>query len=1296
MTVMESTTTGGVDFEEFLRQQEAADDGIFEEFFSQEEAKKEIAAMGMQSQARATNSRRVKNKPKHQEKHAEMKRKGKNADAEKTREQKQLDAEKMREEKKAEAVKKREAKKLETVQKREAKKREEEKKKEHKKVAKKIAAQEAEDAEDRHEEDDQGKPKPKAGKVIQLQVNGKPAFDPDKCPTCKSYRLRPEKPSHHPHVVGCPKRKTPYVKQLEKFCSEIAKNNAIPIVFNLRPTQPMLDDFFKVRAAGTKKPPEAFLVANAPSNPSDSTTTSLPEKKSAEPSMYDVVLNTMASTDFVKMYKDVKKNAPLPLVAVAKFLASTPKCDVTKLIPLHTMELTIPIHRQAGQTLSPLYHSIEGLKVLLVDWQVVFPGLALRCPCGTCNGMLKHDRTNFSKNKKLFPLFRLAGAPSWCIVQQYTCLSCKNRVNANDGRLLMSLPEYVRNAYPVDPKYADCPTATFHLDRDCSSLVDELMPTYGNGDMLSRMLVSKVNQDYLRRFSEYLSFWKAYQLATGDTRPPPLYPEKDGVFITAWPPTGDAIRDVFDVACSSCLTSYGVSDHDRCTREIQSVGTNLSFAQDHTHDMVKNYQGNIGAFAAWDCCTETGEIASVVLVKSTKTEDYAHAAESLARRPNFKPKTMYSDTWPHKEKFWKLIFGPGFEGRLGLFHFQQRILRTLRQGHVDYHRAIRDLCHAIYEWEEDSYDALLEALKDGKMGREGGDPKTRKDIMDMELTPNFRKKFAKYLKKKIRPPSVMGQYLTAWFDKYKVNSSDPLRPGSGRPDPLTGKYLFTPETKDTLTEQIKNADQIQDLAGLDEMYLKIPPNPNTKHGLPEYVSLRCESKLEGFHHPLANFANTAMRPSLCDNLNLIGTSRYNVKIRHRIDMATDPLMRPNTTAYWANYPAYWNHSELAHVNLLAEATGYGITPFRNVRPLPEDNGEKFFSEYIVGQRERSASFPSSPLNDRCQCPSCGTNSVPLQHERVPQIDLIEHMMSEQLLKTPIRTSGKIRMPGDPFSLPPQPDSSDEESSDEEHSPENSPQKLFSLTQTAVVVDLSVSPQRVVDLVSPNKDTMKSHNSPDECPPLPWQPSLQQETPDRDQFTQASSLPVLTQGSLPAMTQGTLPPLSMSGITQMTMPQTQSESVPATCQPLPWQDSQERPLPKQSTPEVQPIRRKRKRRSTKQPAAVIVQPQQQQQLSQPLIQMQQYMNQLQNQGLLTQQPFMMFPGFGGFSTMPLYGGQQAPTCQTIPTLPTWTNIQQTKRTKAQHQLCGCAPFLNWLQLPKRNGKPPHEEGCPERK
>jgi len=49
------------------------------------------------------------------------------------------------------------------------------------------------------------------------------------------------------------------------------------------------------------------------------------------------------------------------------------------------------------------------------------------------------------------------------------------------------------------------------------------------------------------------------------------YLEKDGAYITSYPPQEDGIQNAYDLSCSSD-TPWKVSDHDRHAREIQSKG----------------------------------------------------------------------------------------------------------------------------------------------------------------------------------------------------------------------------------------------------------------------------------------------------------------------------------------------------------------------------------------------------------------------------------------------------------------------------------------------------------------------------------------------------------------------------------------------------------------------------------------------------------------------------------------------------------------------------------------------------
>ena len=350
------------------------------------------------------------------------------------------------------------------------------------------------------------------------------------------------------------------------------------------------------------------------------------------------------------------------------------------------------------------------------------------------------------------------------------------------------------------------------------------------------------------------------------------YVQKDGEFIRQYPPLGDTIRDMFDTACCSKKNHWCVSDHDRHIREIQGVKcVGGIIAQDHTFQVVKNCQNKLEAVAAWDVATDTGEIACAVLVQSTKTEGFSHAAQQLIKRRDFSPKVKCSDTWPHKKEYWESII-PGVEGRLGLFHYQKRIIGTLRKTHVDYFDAVTDLLAALCVHCSDDYDRLLAVLKNGTLSRTNR-KYTSEEIWDLKRTQMFRDRYAKYLWKKLDGEATIVQMLDDWFCKYKVTSSDPSKPGHGHLDPTRFQTLFTPDTKTAIENCKEKAKCLSDPLPLDEMYHKILLGPNSNHQLTQYLSKRGESKLEAFHDRFAHFANCGMRNTLAKNLNLAGTAR---------------------------------------------------------------------------------------------------------------------------------------------------------------------------------------------------------------------------------------------------------------------------------------------------------------------------------------------------------------------------------------------------------------------------------------
>ena len=502
--------------------------------------------------------------------------------------------------------------------------------------------------------------------------------------------------------------------------------------------------------------------------------------------------------------------------------------------------------------MEPAYHSIVGQKLLYLDWYKLY-GLDIACP--RCErGVLKNDRTNFSKNKILFPVFVMDGPPLWCMVMSMVCTCRKTRMNSNSGELLCKLPAHARNAYPVETKYA-LENKNCHIGKTAMNIFDLLMPTNGNGDLCSRLLCHIMNRSYAQRVEEYYSFYQS----TNKKEEPASYVDNYGYYVTAFPPLGDGICDTYDAAASNGNTPWGISDHDRHVREIQSVSCHSSFAQDHTHEVCKNYyqKKRLGAHALWDVATETGEIASAVLVPSTKTMHFAHTAMSLTRRPTFRPSIMCSNTWPSKSDFWDAISDNSLQGRLGLFHYVQRITRTLKKKHIDHFQAITGLLHCIYTNNDNDHKNLLRALKEGTLSGKYTD----EDILDLKASKVFRQRYDRYLRKEIRPTNVLCSMLDDWFDRFKCSTSSPdnLRPARGRKDPVSNETIFSSETKGAINECKKKASCMQDPLPIEKMYDVIQPSINSSHQLKECISHRGESCLESFHLMLAHFGYCGMR-----------------------------------------------------------------------------------------------------------------------------------------------------------------------------------------------------------------------------------------------------------------------------------------------------------------------------------------------------------------------------------------------------------------------------------------------------
>jgi hypothetical protein len=649
-----------------------------------------------------------------------------------------------------------------------------------------------------------------------------------------------------------------------------------------------------------------------------------------------------------------------------------------RFFPPGTMSFDLPKGDRTRPS-DPDYAVIEGVRVHLIRWELNFPGLFLPC-CFCDEGELVPERWDFLKNKKLTPVFDVSGRTEWVAAMRYKCKCCKKLVAANDGNLMRKLPYHVRACYPVDCRYAR--PGKFHLSLATSRLLEKLLVTDGSGELVSRLIYEQRAQQYedveLAYYSSHASHSSSH---TTKTRLLPSFEDWAGQY----GPSGEHLREVYELASRSSLTDTGVSDYDRHRREIQSVVCDTSISVDHTFQALKNYPTSIRdkTEALFGISVETGEVACAVVVPTTAIKEAAHAVEQFLRRKNVKPKVISTDTWPSNTKFWKILLGDEVVGRLGLWHFINRIYRTLRETHPDFGKAISVLQASIYRIDELDEAAVMQALFDGTLN---GTKMSWEDINQLRGTARWNRNYSKYLKKILFPLTVMIANLDRWFVTFKVNASEGKAPGQGRLNPENGQTLFTPETKVAFEEAKKKAEYIMDVLSLEEIYQPVEAPTRAKHSLPTYRCARAtESKLESFHADQAMFGNTGMSIGLIDTINHSGLARHNTKIRWRlrIDLLSS-AERDEIPFYFRRIVRHYDHSRLQLVNQMARSAGVEDDVHKDIRPLLEDNGERFYGDYYLELLERVKTIPATP-DDRCQCGACSGSTMPLPFQMVMKL-----------------------------------------------------------------------------------------------------------------------------------------------------------------------------------------------------------------------------------------------------------------------------------------------------------------------
>lgn len=613
-----------------------------------------------------------------------------------------------------------------------------------------------------------------------------------------------------------------------------------------------------------------------------------------------------------------------------------------------------------GANPSPHYHQIEGQSIIYLDWQLAFPNT--RLPCPHCSAGLVHDRTNFGKNKgTLFPIWNIDGSVTWCVTMVYKCQSCNCNVDANDGRLLHRLPEHMRSIYPVPPKYAknggfdvssdeSIRNGGFHLHKDVIQVMESVFKTYGNGDMLSTHMLQSLGRNFIHKVSTYLS-----------KEPNKAFVSFVDFVNDFWPPSGKTLRRLWESAEYSPLQPYGYSNYERNCRECQAVTAKEGemVAYDHTFQATHAYQNkeNLHCFFT-GVVSGTKEISLVLGVPTTKLADAAHGLIQSAKKRGMKPSVVSTDTVPHGIDFWKALYGDDIHCQLGLFHLMQRLVEELDPESDLFWECLLELKECIYRYNPILYEALVNALLEGKLSKDGK-KYTLDEIEAMRHSKTFTSRYDKYLTKQFHTKQQIITNLERWISRWDGRCDD------------RGRYVFNDKTVEKTRNQFQNVEFVLDCEGA-VVYTEVKAPANSKHGLSEWRSNRPESALEKFHELLAHFCNYGCKDEFANALLQRGWAEYNVVARHRHECmkkrsAGQSLPHPKGLD---KTPVFLDHSLLHHINQLSESLRLGtVFPDCKVPPLV-NNGEKFLKEYLIEQLRRFANGEFDSSTKRCTCNLC--------------------------------------------------------------------------------------------------------------------------------------------------------------------------------------------------------------------------------------------------------------------------------------------------------------------------------------
>lgn len=129
---------------------------------------------------------------------------------------------------------------------------------------------------------------------------------------------------------------------------------------------------------------------------------------------------------------------------------------------------------------------------------------------------------------------------------------------------------------------------------------------------------------------------------------------------------------------------------------------------------------------------------------------------------------------------------------------------------------------------------------------------------------------------------------------------------------------------------------------------------------------------------MRNFANTGTRNTVADVITIEGMAQSNLKKREamRQRQANNTPVHPS----YKGFPFHYNETLLCQINELAKDRGSSGVPYPYAKMPPPDNGYRFLWEAHSDNVSRRLAYPPMVESERCSCPLCGGNELPLPHD----------------------------------------------------------------------------------------------------------------------------------------------------------------------------------------------------------------------------------------------------------------------------------------------------------------------------